>query len=73
MLAKQAGVAVLPCVTVGTGTAFNGWRFNFQNKFRVHILPPVSAERVLASDAKELMAVVREMMDAEYEKMKAIS
>lgn len=73
ILAKQAGVAVLPCVTTGTGTAFKGWKFNFRNKFRVHVLPPVSAETVQASNTKELTAVVQEMMEAEYEKMRGMS
>ncbi len=71
MLAKQAGAAILPCVSVGTGTAMKGWRFDFSNRFRINILPPVSADRVKATDTKTLTAEVREMMAAEYEKMRS--
>lgn len=72
MLAKQAGVAILPCVSVGTGTAFDGWRFNFRNRFRINILPPVSADKVKAADTKELTAALHEAMSAEYERMKVV-
>lgn len=70
MLAKQAGVAILPCVSLGTGTAFIGWKFNFRNKFKINILPPVSAEEVQAANTKELTAALRETMNAEHQKMR---
>lgn len=70
MLARQAGVGILPCVSVGTGSAFDGWKFNFKNRFRVNILPPLSAEEVASTGAKELTVKVHDMMCAEQEKMK---
>lgn len=71
VLAKSAGVGVLPCVAEGTGTAFHGWKLNFKNRFRVRVLPPVSAEEVQASDIKEMTRKVRDMMGAGYEDIRA--
>lgn len=70
VMAKRAGVAVLPVVTTGTGSALNGWRLNFRNVYRVRILSPVSAEEVARTDAKELTEKVRGIMEAEYEVLK---
>lgn len=70
LLAREAGVGVLPCVTTGTDTAFDGWRINFKNRFRVKILPPVSAAQVQSSAPKDLAASLREVMNAEREGMK---
>ena len=70
-LAKQAGVPVLPVVTLGTGSVFKkGWRLNFRNIYRVKILPPVSAEEVAGADTKELTQRMHEHMSAEYEVLK---
>ncbi len=65
MMAKEAGVAVLPVVTTGTGSVFNGWRLNFRNVYRVRILPPVGADEVARTDVKELTERVREVMERE--------
>ena len=70
LLAKEAGAAVLPCVTIGTDTASFGWRINFKNRFKVKILPPVDAEQVQGANPKELAMKMREIMNAEREKMK---
>ena len=69
-MAKQAEMPVLPVVTLGTGSVFSkGWRLNFRNVYRVRILPPVSAEEVARTDAKEMMDRVRAIMVAEHEEM----
>ncbi len=65
VMAKEAGAAVLPVVTTGTGSAFCGWRLNFRNTYRVRILPPVGADEVARTDAKELTERVRERMERE--------
>lgn len=71
VLAKNAGVGILPCVAEGTGTALEGWRINFKNKFRLRVLPPVSAEEVRDTDVKLMAGKVREMMEAGYEEIRS--
>lgn len=62
-LAKDAGVALLPVVMDGTSTMIKPNRlFRWRNTFTVKVLPPVSAERVAATDQKELADEVRGMM-----------
>ena len=70
-LAKQAGVPILPVVTLGTGSVLEkGGRLNFRNVYRVRILPPVSAEEVAAADVKELTQKMYDLMSAEHEELK---
>jgi 1-acyl-sn-glycerol-3-phosphate acyltransferase len=52
MLAREAGAEVLPVVTTGTGTVFEGGKLNLRNTFTVNILPPMEPD----------MEKVREMM-----------
>lgn len=69
-LAKKAGVAVLPVATSGTGSVFRGgWKLNFRNAYRVSILPPVSAEEVQATEAKELTQRVQQMVAEESKRL----
>lgn len=70
VLAKRAEVGILPCVSEGTGTAFNGWKLNFKNRFRVRVLPAISPEEVQATEIKEMTRKVREIMVAEYENIR---
>ena len=58
-LAKEADVDILPVVMTGTGATFKGWRMNWSNCIAIRVLPPVSAERVAASDVKALAEEVR--------------
>ena len=58
-LAKEADVDILPVVMTGTGATFKGWRMNWSNRIAIRVLPPVSAERVAASDVKALAEEVR--------------
>ncbi len=69
LLAQQAGAAILPCVAEGTGSAFNGWRLNFRNRFRVRILPPVPAEVVAETRLKEMAEKMHGLMDREHRAM----
>lgn len=59
LLAKEAGVAVLPCLINGAKGFIKGWRVQ-KTVFEVKILAPVPAEVVAATDTRELMAAVRE-------------
>ncbi|MCD8172520.1 MAG: 1-acyl-sn-glycerol-3-phosphate acyltransferase [Alistipes sp.] len=70
MLAREAGVEILPCVSEGTGTAFNGWKLNFRNKFRLRILPPVPVEEVESTPPKEMARRMYELMSVEYEQIR---
>ena len=63
ILAKDAGVPILPIVLDGTNTVVrNGWLFNWRNRITIKVLPPVSAEEVAQRDIKDVMATVREDM-----------
>lgn len=59
LLAKEAGVAVLPCVIDGAKTFLKGWRVR-RNIFTVAITPPIDSERVCELSTRELLGVVRE-------------
>lgn len=63
ILAKEAGVPILPIVLDGTNTMVrNGWLMNWRNKITIRVLPPVSAGDVQNRDIKDVMAEVRENM-----------
>ena len=63
ILAKDAGVPILPIVLDGTNTMVHkGWLVNWRNKITIRILPPVSAEDVQSRDIKDIMSQVREDM-----------
>lgn len=65
VLAKDAGVPILPIVLDGTNTMVrNGWLMNWRNKITIRILPPVSAEDVVNRDIKDIMTEVRDNMVA---------
>ena len=65
VLAKDAGVPILPIVLDGTDTMVrNGWLMNWRNKITIRILPPVSAEDVVNRDIKDVMTEVRDNMVA---------
>lgn len=58
LLAKQAGVPVLPCVIDGAKTFIKGWRVQ-RNVFTVSIMPAIPAETVREAATRELLAEVR--------------
>jgi 1-acyl-sn-glycerol-3-phosphate acyltransferase len=63
LLAKDAGVPILPIVLDGTNTMIrNGWLVNWRNKITIHVLPPVSREEVLERDVKDIIAEVHDKM-----------
>ncbi|MCC8034989.1 MAG: hypothetical protein LIO77_03525 [Rikenellaceae bacterium] len=69
MLAQQAGCPILPCVAEGSGTALHGWKLNFNNKFRVKILPPVPADVVRETPLKEMAEKMHGLMSDAHAKM----
>lgn len=69
-LAREAEVAVLPCVINGAKDFMKGWQMR-KCVFEVRILPPVPAENVAAMPTKELMDAVRECTVAELAEMRA--
>ena len=69
LVAKTAGMGILPVVSKGTGTMTDGWRVRMPHTFTVRVLDPVPAEEVAAAGTKEMMARVEEAMKAEYRKM----
>ena len=67
-LAKEAGVEILPVVMDGTTKIFKPkslW-FNWRNVLTVKVLPPISVEKVAATDtsvlAQEVQAVMTEAL-----------
>lgn len=65
LLAKDAGVPILPIVLDGTNRVVRkGWLMNWRNCITIRVLPPVSAQDVKARDVKEVMAEVHDNMVA---------
>lgn len=63
ILAKDAGVPILPIVLDGTDKLIrNGWMINWRNRITIKVLPPISAEEVQNRDIKDVMAQVKEDM-----------
>jgi len=63
-LAKEAGVEILPVVLDGTRNIFKkkSYWFNWKHRLTVKVLPPISAERVAATEPAEMAKEVQEMM-----------
>ena len=65
LLAKEAGVEILPVVLDGTKTLIKkNALFNWGNRITIRVLPPVSAGRVAAAETHELMQEVHDAMCA---------
>ena len=64
VLAKEAGVDILPVVMDGTTKIFKpkSFFFNWKHRLTVKVLPPISAEKVVATDTSEMAREVQEMM-----------
>jgi 1-acyl-sn-glycerol-3-phosphate acyltransferase len=62
ILAKDAGVPILPVVVEGTNTMRKGIWMNWRNRVTIKVLPPVSAEEVAERSIKEVMADVHDSM-----------
>ena len=63
-LAKEAGVEILPVVLDGTTKIFKpkSFWFNWKHTLTVKVLPPISAEKVAATDTSEMAKEVQELM-----------
>ena len=66
LVARSAGVGILPCVIEGTGSLSDGWRLKMPHTFTVRILPPVSAEEVARTEIKTLAAEVNRRIEREH-------
>ena len=66
ILAKDAGVPILPVVLDGTSSLVRkGWMINWRNVTTIKVLPPVPAEEVAERSIKEVMPQVHtDMVDA---------
>jgi 1-acyl-sn-glycerol-3-phosphate acyltransferase len=62
ILAKDAGVPILPVVVEGTNTMRKGFWMNWRNRVTIKVLPPISKERVEEASIKEVMAEVHDTM-----------
>lgn len=72
VLAKEAGVAILPVVLDGTTELVKpNYMFNWHHRLTVKVLPPVSAEEVQSRDTAELMEDVHDRMVAALAEIRA--
>lgn len=71
ILAKDAGVPILPVVLDGTNRVTRGWKMNWRNKITIKVLPPVSKEQVEAMSIKDVMAQVHDDMVAALAEIRA--
>jgi 1-acyl-sn-glycerol-3-phosphate acyltransferase len=63
LLAKDAGVPILPIVLDGTNRVVRkGFFMNWRNRITIKILPPVSAKELEERSVKEVMAEVHDNM-----------
>ena len=62
ILAKDAGVPILPVVVEGTNTMRKGLWMNWRNRVTIKVLPPVSKEHIEEAPIKEVMAEVHDTM-----------
>ena len=63
LLAKELGVPILPVVMDGTRTLIRkNFMFDWRNRIRIRVLPPVAADRVAAAEVHELAESTREAM-----------
>lgn len=63
ILAKDAGVPILPVVIDGTDRIIRkGWLMNWRTRVTIKVLPPVSAEEVQERSIKEVMNEVHDKM-----------
>ena len=69
-LAHDAGVQILPCVMDGPDRLFDGWKIA-RCTVRLRLLPPISAEEVVASEPKELSERVQAMSAEALAEIKA--
>ncbi len=62
ILAKDAGVPILPVVVEGTNTMRKGNWMNWRNRVTIKVLPPVTKEHIDETPIKEVMAEVHDTM-----------
>ena len=62
VLAKEAGVDILPVVMDGTTKVFKKGFFNWKHLLTVKVLPAIPAEKVVATEAGDMAKEVQEMM-----------
>ncbi len=60
VMAKSAGVDILPCVQEGTGSVIDGKRLRMPHTFTVRVLDPVPAAEAAAKSPRELAEAVRQ-------------
>ena len=71
VLAKDAGVEILPVVMHGTRDVLTKhYLVNWKNRLSVSVLPAISAEQVAELEMPELIEKTRAMMCEEYEKIR---
>ena len=62
LMAKSAGVGILPVVHDGNFEVQNGWKLRMPHTFRVQVLDPIPPEEVASKGVRELTAEVEALM-----------
>lgn len=70
LLAKKAGVGLLPIVVDGTKEALSGGKMSCPNNFEINILEPISAERVADTNSKDLAKQMQELMRDKHKQLR---
>ncbi len=69
LVAKSAGVGVIPVVHDGNFEVHRGWRLRMPHTFRVRVLDPISPETVAAKSVRELTTEVEALMSETHRGM----
>ncbi len=66
LLAKQAGVDIIPIVTEGTGSAVKDKKIQRPHTFKIKVLDPIPAATVAQTNEKELAKEINTIMTAQH-------
>lgn len=69
LLARDAGVGILPCVINGAKGYTDGWRLR-RTRFEVAIMPPLSAEKVASSPTGDITQNIHDMSVAKLAELR---
>ena len=70
VVAKYAGVGILPVVHEGNGAVLEGWKVRIPHRFRVKVLDPIPAEEVAALSEREMTRRVYDCILNEHRAMR---
>lgn len=72
VVARKAGVGILPVVIDGTWSLMDGWKFRMPHSFRVRVLYPIEPDEVMATEPREMAGRIEERMKRAHGEMTGI-